>query len=68
MGVGKESFERLHERLGGDAWLVGSVTGQELAEIEVDTEHADRICRREPWFARRDAAAYGIAHRSIRGD
>jgi riboflavin biosynthesis pyrimidine reductase len=24
-------FERLHELLGGDAWLVGRVTGQEFA-------------------------------------
>ena len=26
-GVGTGLFERLHELLGGDAWLVGRVTG-----------------------------------------
>jgi riboflavin biosynthesis pyrimidine reductase len=28
-------FERLHVRLGGDAWLVGRVTGQEFAKARV---------------------------------
>jgi len=27
-------FERLHEVLGGDAWLVGRTTGQEFARRE----------------------------------
>ena len=26
-------FDRLHERLGGDAWLVGRITGQEYAKL-----------------------------------
>jgi len=25
-------FERLHDELGGDAWLIGRVTGQEFAK------------------------------------
>jgi len=33
-GVGTGLFERLHELLGGDAWLVGRVTGQEFAKAE----------------------------------
>jgi len=38
-------FERLHEQLGGGSWLIGRVTG------------SDQTYPREPWFARRDAAA-----------
>src|SRR5216684_2401740 len=45
-------FERLHEELKGDAWLVGRVTGREFAKKEAyPGEH---------WLPRRDAAAYGI--------
>jgi riboflavin biosynthesis pyrimidine reductase len=53
-------FERLHERLEGDAWLVGRVTGREFAKAEAYPACADRAYAREAWFARRDAAAYGI--------
>ena len=53
-------FERLHERLGGDAWLLGRVTGQEFAKAEAYPDHPEQTHRREPWFARRDADAYGI--------
>lgn len=30
--AGGALFERLHERLAGDAWLIGRVTGQEFAQ------------------------------------
>jgi riboflavin biosynthesis pyrimidine reductase len=53
-------FEPLHERLAGDAWLVGRVTGREFAKAEAYPEHSDWSYPREPWFARRDASAYGI--------
>ena len=53
-------FERLHELLGGDAWLVGRVTGQEYAKGAAYSVHADQSYPREPWFARRAARAYGI--------
>jgi riboflavin biosynthesis pyrimidine reductase len=53
-------FERLHARLGGDAWLVGRVTGQEFAKAKAYDAHADRAHGREPWLARRDAPAYGV--------
>jgi riboflavin biosynthesis pyrimidine reductase len=53
-------FERLHEELGSDAWLVGRVTGQEYAKRDAYPAHADRTYPREPWFARHNAAAYGI--------
>jgi riboflavin biosynthesis pyrimidine reductase len=53
-------FERLHDELAGDAWLVGRVTGQEFAKGKAYPARTDRAFPREPWFARRDAAAYGI--------
>jgi len=53
-------FERLHEQLEGDAWLVGRVTGREFAKREAYPEQTGQVHPREPWIARRDAAAYGI--------
>jgi len=52
--------EQLHGRLGSDAWLVGRVTGQEYAKLDAYPRHTEEIYPREPWFARRDVAAYGI--------
>src|SRR3984893_18682718 len=54
-------FERLHEQLGGGSWLIGRVTGSEYAKAAAYPDHTDQSYPREPWFARRDAAAYGIA-------
>ena len=54
-------FERLHEQLGGGSWLIGRVTGSEYAKAETYPDHTDETYPREAWFARRDAAAYGIA-------
>ena len=53
-------FERLHVRLGGDAWVVGRVTGQEFAKAKAYDAHTDRTYGREAWLARRDAEAYGV--------
>ena len=53
-------FERLHEELAGDAWLVGRVTGQEFAKGKVYPARTNKAFPREAWFARRDAKAYGI--------
>jgi hypothetical protein len=53
-------FERLHEQLSCDAWLVGRVTGQEYAKRDAYPQRSDQTYPREPWFARRDTAAYGI--------
>ncbi|MGH8289376.1 MAG: dihydrofolate reductase family protein [Steroidobacteraceae bacterium] len=52
---GGDLFERLHIQLGGDAWLVGRVTGQEFARSRAYETQADRTCPREPWLVRRDA-------------
>ncbi|HLY45083.1 MAG TPA: RibD family protein [Stellaceae bacterium] len=53
-------FERLHDVLGGGSWLIGRVTGSEYAKADAYSERAEQTYPREPWFARRDAAAYGI--------
>ncbi len=53
-------FEPLHEKLGGDAWLIGRVTGQEFAKRDAYPARTDKSFPREAWFARRDAKAYGI--------
>lgn len=58
--AGGDLFERLHVKIGGDAWLVGRVTGQEFAKAKAYDTRADRVYPREPWLARRDAAAYGV--------
>jgi len=53
-------YERLHERLGGQAWLVGRVTGQHFAKAlsyPVDTEV---VFPREPWLPTRGASAYAV--------
>ena len=59
---GGDLFERLHIKLGGDAWVVGRVTGQEFAKRRAYDARADRDRPhpREPWLARRDAGAYGV--------
>jgi riboflavin biosynthesis pyrimidine reductase len=54
-------FERLHERLGGGSWLIGRVTGSEYAKAAAYPDQAAQTYPREPWFSRRNAAAYGIA-------
>ena len=54
-------FERLHDELKGDAWLIGRVTGREFAKQESYPATAGQAFAREHWFARRDAAAWGIA-------
>src|SRR5436305_4057164 len=54
-------FERLHEQLGGGSWLIGRVTGSEYAKADSYPDQTDQTLPRQAWFARRDAAAYGIA-------
>jgi riboflavin biosynthesis pyrimidine reductase len=54
-------FERIHEQLGNGSWLIGRVTGSEYAKADAYPDHPGEVFPREPWFIRRDAAAYGIA-------
>jgi riboflavin biosynthesis pyrimidine reductase len=53
-------FERVHDELAGDAWLVGRVTGQEFAKGKPYPASTSESFPREHWFARRDAQAYGV--------
>jgi riboflavin biosynthesis pyrimidine reductase len=53
-------FERLHEQLGGDAWLVGRVTGKEFSKRESYPAEARRKFPRQHWIAKRDAPVYGV--------
>ena len=59
-GVGGELFERVHDELGGDAWLVGRVTGQEFAKGKPYPASTTERFPREPWFAKRGVRAYGV--------
>jgi hypothetical protein len=54
-------FERIHPQLGNGSWLIGRVTGSEYAKAETYPDRTEQIYRRQPWFTRRSAAAYGIA-------
>jgi riboflavin biosynthesis pyrimidine reductase len=54
-------FERILEELGGGSWLIGRVTGSEYAKAQAYPNQTDQTYPREPWFARRDAKAYGVA-------
>jgi hypothetical protein len=50
----------VHDQLGGDAWLIGRVTGQEFAKGKQYHSSTKETFLREPWFVERDAKAYGI--------
>src|SRR5246127_2518846 len=57
---GGELFERIHDELGGDAWLIGRVTGQEFAKGKPYPASTKETFPREPWFSRRHAKTYGV--------
>ncbi|WP_213774564.1 dihydrofolate reductase family protein [Bradyrhizobium sp. dw_78] len=59
-GTAGALFEQVHDQLGGDAWLVGRVTGQEFAKGKAYAAATNEIFPRQAWFARRDAKAYGV--------
>ena len=54
-------FERLHDQLDGDAWIIGRVTGSEFAKAESYPDKPARTYPREAWFVKRDAEVYGVA-------
>ncbi|MGY3472928.1 RibD family protein [Bradyrhizobium ottawaense] len=60
MGAGTDWFEKIHDELGGDAWVIGRVTGSEFARGQPYPATNDAKLPRENWFARRDAKTYGI--------
>ena len=53
-------FERVHDELGGDAWLIGRTTGQEFAKGPPYPTETPETFPREPWLAQRGAETYGI--------
>ncbi len=53
-------FERLHDQLGVDAWLIGRVSGQGYGKRDAYPDNTDQQYPKQNWFARRDAAAYGV--------
>jgi riboflavin biosynthesis pyrimidine reductase len=58
---GGDLFERLHERLAGDAWLVGRVTGQEFAKKRSSyPDSPGSRYARAAWLPRSGAPAYGV--------
>jgi riboflavin biosynthesis pyrimidine reductase len=59
-GNGGDWFERIHDQLGGDAWVIGRVTGSEFAKGKPYPETPGTKLPRENWFARRDAKTYGV--------
>jgi riboflavin biosynthesis pyrimidine reductase len=59
-GAGAALFEQVHDELAGDAWLVGRVTGQEFAKGKPYPTATQEAFPREPWFASRNAKAYGV--------
>lgn len=59
-GLEGDLYERLHQQLGGQAWLVGRVTGAEFAKAESYPPSAGGVFPREPWFAARRPAAWAV--------
>jgi riboflavin biosynthesis pyrimidine reductase len=53
-------YERLHDELAGDAWLVGRVTGAEFAKSATYPDTTDKSFPREAWIARRGAKNYAV--------
>lgn len=53
-------FERVHDEIGCDAWLVGRTTGREFAKRDSYPAQTGETFPREHWFAQRDAKAYGV--------
>lgn len=58
-GAGTDWFEKIHDELGGDAWVIGRVTGSEFAKGK-PYPASEAIFPRENWFAQRGAKTYGI--------
>ncbi|MGJ4887522.1 RibD family protein [Bradyrhizobium sp. HKCCYLRH3099] len=53
-------FEQVHDKLGGDAWLIGRVTGQEFAKGKSYPATTTERFPREHWISRRDAKVHGV--------
>lgn len=58
--AGGDWFEKIHDQLDGDAWIIGRTTGSEFAKGKPYPESSSEKVPRENWFARRDAKVYGV--------
>jgi riboflavin biosynthesis pyrimidine reductase len=58
--AGADWFEKIHDELGGDAWVIGRVTGSEFAKGKLYPTTTSETFPRKNWFARRDAKTYGV--------
>ena len=59
-GAGTDWFEKIHDELGGDAWVIGRVTGSEFAKGKPYPTTNVAQLPRENWIARRNAKTYGV--------
>jgi riboflavin biosynthesis pyrimidine reductase len=59
--VWSSTYEKVHETLAGDAWLVGRVTMAEMSKAEAHPPAGPFAVTRPHHFARRDADTYAIA-------
>lgn len=55
-----KAFEDAHDALGGDGWIIGRVTAQEMSKAKAHPPQSFDPPERPTHFARRDAGAYGI--------
>ncbi len=56
----KGLFERVHDEIGCDAWVIGRTTGREFARRDSYPAQTSERFPREHWFATREAKAYGV--------
>lgn len=55
-----KAFEDAHDEIGGDAWIIGRVTGAEMSKAAAHPPADFDAPPRPSHFARRDAGGYGI--------
>ncbi|MGA0531198.1 RibD family protein [Hansschlegelia sp. KR7-227] len=55
-----KAFETAHDEIGGDGWIIGRVTAQEMSKAKPHPPAEPGRPPRPHHFARRDAPAYGI--------
>jgi riboflavin biosynthesis pyrimidine reductase len=53
-------FERVHDEIGCDAWVIGRTTGKEFSKRESYPAQTSETFPREHGFARREAKAWGV--------
>lgn len=59
--VWSAAYEKVHESLAGDAWLVGRVTMAEMSKAGAHPPDPPFVVTRPHHFAQRDAGSYAIA-------